>query len=202
MSPASPAPATTRRTRGRPRDPGVEDAVLGAARSLLIEKGLSGCTIAAVAERAGVGKGTIYLRWPDKETLVADAIADAVTIDVPRPDTGSVRGDLLEILEALATGLRGDRGRLFAATVAELPRYPKLRLLCDQRVMEPLASMIAEVIARGTRRREVRKVADPALVADLLFAPFMIRVLLWQQSIPKGMPTEVVDRVLDGLRPR
>ena len=149
-----------------------------------------------------MGKGTIYLRWPDKETLVADAIADAVTIDVPRPDTGSVRGDLLEILEALATGLRGDRGRLFAATVAELPRYPKLRLLCDQRVMEPLASMIAEVIARGTRRREVRKVVDPALVADLLFAPFMIRVLLWQQPIPKGMPTEVVDRVLDGLRPR
>jgi AcrR family transcriptional regulator len=202
MSPASPTPATTRRARGRPRDPGVEDAALGAARSLLIEKGLSGCTIAAVAERAGVGKGTIYLRWPDKETLVADAIADAVTIDVPRPDTGSVRGDLLEILEALATGLRGDRGRLFAATVAELPRYPKLRLLCDQRVMEPLASMIAEVIARGTRRREVRKVVDPALVADLLFAPFMIRVLLWQQPIPKGMPTEVVDRVLDGLRPR
>jgi hypothetical protein len=68
--------------------------------------------------------------------------------------------------------------------------------------MEPLASMIAEVIARGTRRREVRKVVDPALVADLLFAPFMIRVLLWQQPIPKGMPTEVVDRVLDGLRPR
>jgi len=202
MSPASPAPATTRRMRGRPRDPGVEDAALGAARSLLIEKGISGCTIAAVAERAGVGKGTIYLRWPDKESLVADAIADAVTIDVPRPDTGSVRGDLLEILEALATGLRGDRGRLFAATVAELPRYPKLRLLCDQRVMEPLASMIAEVIARGTRRREVRKVVDPALVADLLFAPFMIRVLLWQQPIPKGMPTEVVDRVLDGLRPR
>ena len=149
-----------------------------------------------------MGKGTIYLRWPDKETLVADAIADAVTIDVPRPDTGSVRGDLLEILEALATGLRGDRGLLFAATVAELPRYPKLRLMCDERVMKPLVSMITEVIARGTRRREVRKVADPALVADLLFAPFMIRVLLWQQSIPKGMPTEVVDRVLDGLRPR
>jgi AcrR family transcriptional regulator len=149
-----------------------------------------------------VGKGTIYLRWPDKETLVADAITDAVTMDVPRPDTGSVRGDLLEILEALAKGLRGDRGLLFAATVAELPRYPKLRALCDERVMTPLAAMIGEVIARGTRRREVRKVADPALVADLLFAPLMTRVLLWQQPIPKGMPTEIVDRVLDGLRPR
>ena len=202
MSSASPPPSATRRTRGRPRDPGVEDAALGAARSLLIEKGFAGCTIAAVAERARVGKGTIYLRWPDKETLVADAITDAVTMDVPRPDTGSVRGDLLEILEALAKGLRGDRGLLFAATVAELPRYPKLRTLCDERVMAPLAAMIGEVIARGTRRREVRKVADPALVADLLFAPLMTRVLLWQQPIPKAMPTEIVDRVLDGLRPR
>jgi AcrR family transcriptional regulator len=201
MSSASPPPAT-RRTRGRPRDPGVEDAALGAARSLLIEKGFSGCTIAAVAERAGVGKGTIYLRWPDKETLVAEAITDVVTMDVPRPDTGSVRGDLLEILEALAKGLRGDHGLLFAATVAELPRYPKLRALCDERVMAPLVTMIAEVIARGTRRREVRKVGDSALVADLLFAPLMTRVLLWQQPIPKGMPTEIVDRVLDGLKPR
>jgi AcrR family transcriptional regulator len=202
MSSASPPSSATRRTRGRPRDPGVEDAALGAARSLLIEKGFAGCTIAAVAERARVGKGTIYLRWPDKETLVADAITDAVTMDVPRPDTGSVRGDLLEILEALSKGLRGDRGLLFAATVAELPRYPKLRTLCDERVMAPLAAMIGEVIARGTRRREVRKVADPALVADLLFAPLMTRVLLWQQPIPKAMPTEIVDRVLDGLRPR
>jgi AcrR family transcriptional regulator len=202
MSPASRPPAATRRTRGRPRDPGVEDAALGAARSLLIESGFAGCTIAAVAERAGVGKGTIYLRWPDKETLVAEAIRDAVTVDVPRPDTGSVRGDLLEILESLATGLRGDRGLLFAATVAELPRHPKLRALCDERVMAPLVAMIGEVIARGTRRREVRKVTDPALVADMLFAPLMICVLLWQQPIPKGMPTQIVDRVLDGLRPR
>jgi len=68
--------------------------------------------------------------------------------------------------------------------------------------MAPLVAMIGEVIARGTRRREVRKVTDPALVADLLFAPLMIRVLLWQQPIPKGMPMQIVDRVLDGLRPR
>lgn len=197
-----PPPASARRKRGRPRDPGVEDAALGAARALLVEKGFSGCTIAAVAQRANVGKGTIYLRWPDKESLVADAISDAVALDVLRPDTGSVRGDLLEVLEAIATGLRGERGLLFAAIVAELPRYPKLRVLCDERVMAPLTAMIGEVIARGTRRREVRKVPDVDVVADLLFSPLMTRVLVWQQGIPAGMPTEIVDRVLDGIRPR
>jgi hypothetical protein len=62
--------------------------------------------------------------------------------------------------------------------------------------------MIGEVISRGTRRREVRKVANPAVVTDLLFSPLMTRVLLWQQPIPNDMPTEIVDHVLDGLRPR
>jgi AcrR family transcriptional regulator len=179
----------------------VEDAVLGAARALLIEKGLAGCTIAAVAQRAGVGKGTIYLRWPDRESLVVDALGEVMVV-VSEPDTGSVRGDLLAILDEVTESLRGEGGPLLAATLSELPRYAKLRALYEERVMMPVVAIVREVVARATRRREIRKVNDITLVTDMIFSPLVIRVLVWQQPIPAAMPGALVDTLLDGLRPR
>ena len=195
------SPTMARRRRGRPRDPGVEDAALGAARSLLIEKGFAGCTIAAVAQRAGVGKGTIYLRWPDKESLVVDAIAESL-VDVRCPDTGNVRDDLVALYDDVIAAFDGDRGPLLAAAIAELPRYPKLQALYEERVVVPVVTMLGEVIARGTRRREIRKVRDLTVVSDMLFSPLVIRVMVWQQGIPAGFSEAVVDGLLDGLRPR
>ena len=192
---------TMARRRGRPRDPGVEDAALGAARSLLIEMGFAGCTIAAVAQRAGVGKGTIYLRWPDKQSLVADAIAESI-VDVRCPDTGNVRDDLVALYDDVIEAFGGDRGPLLAAAVAELPRYPKLQALYEERVVVPVVTMLGEVIARGTRRCEIRKVHDLTVVSDMLFSPLVIRVMVWQQGIPAGFSEAVVDSLLDGLRPR
>ena len=194
-------PESVRRGRGRPRSPGVEDAVLGAARALLIEKGLAGCTIAAVAQRAGVGKGTIYLRWPDRESLIVDALSEVMVV-VSDPDTGSVRGDLLAILDEVTESLRGEGGPLLAATLSDLPRYAKLRALYEERVMMPVVAIVGEVVARATRRREIRKVNDITLVTDMIFSPLVIRVLVWQQPIPAAMPGALVDTLLDGLRPR
>ena len=57
-----------------PRDEGAAQAILTAAMELLAEVGFAGVTVDAVAQRAGVGKATIYRRWQSKERLVLDAI--------------------------------------------------------------------------------------------------------------------------------
>ena len=191
-----------RRKRGRPRDPGVEDAALGAARDLLVEKGFSGCTIAAVAQQAGVGKGTIYLRWPDKEALVVDAMAE-VLVDVECPDTGNLRDDLLELVGGVVRAFGGDRGPLLAAAVAELPRYPKLRALYEQRVIRPVLDMAELVITRAAKRREIGKVKDLGVVVDMIFSPIVTRAMVWHgQELDPNLARAIVDHILDGLRPR
>ncbi len=53
------------RQRGRPRDPAINDAILTAARELLVEVGYAELSMEAVAARAGVSKPTLYLRWPE-----------------------------------------------------------------------------------------------------------------------------------------
>lgn len=62
------------RPAGRPRAQDLEERALRAALDEFGEKGWTGLTIAGVASRARIGKSSIYLRWPDKAALLADAL--------------------------------------------------------------------------------------------------------------------------------
>ncbi|SHN17459.1 TetR/AcrR family transcriptional regulator [Cryptosporangium aurantiacum] len=84
--------------RGRPRDPALDGRVLSAALEEYAHTGWAAFTMDGVARRAGVGKSTLYRRWPTKEQLLLDAI-EMQTAPIIPPDTGSFRADA----EALAT---------------------------------------------------------------------------------------------------
>ena len=84
---ASPKPPATRGP-GRPRDPQADRAILKATIELLAEDGFGGLSIEAVAARAGVGKTTVYRRWPSKVPLVVDALTHMKPpMAVPSPRT-------------------------------------------------------------------------------------------------------------------
>src|SRR3954465_13594180 len=85
---------------GRPRDPGVDERVAEAAVLLFGEVGWSGFSVEAVARRAGVGTASIYPRWPSNERLLAAAVATR-TANIEEIDTGSTRGDLVELTRQL-----------------------------------------------------------------------------------------------------
>ncbi|HYX12097.1 MAG TPA: helix-turn-helix domain-containing protein, partial [Candidatus Acidoferrum sp.] len=63
---------------GRPRRPGTDDAILRATIDLIAEGGVGAATIAAVSVRTGVARASIYLRWPNRDALVAAAIRKAI----------------------------------------------------------------------------------------------------------------------------
>ena len=82
----SPSP---RGRRGRPRDPGVDVAIRTATVDLLGEIGYARLTMDKVAARAGVSKASLYLRWPNKVALVADALQQRARAVPQVPDTGA-----------------------------------------------------------------------------------------------------------------
>src|SRR4051812_38737959 len=83
------------RPPGRPRSERADKAIVDATLALLVEEGgVSGVSIEAVAARAGVGKTTIYRRWPNKEALIIDALA-ALREPIVEPRGQSVREDLI-----------------------------------------------------------------------------------------------------------
>lgn len=65
-----------RRPRGRPRDPQADRRILAAAREVAGEVGVRNVTMSAIADRAGVGKPTIYLRWPNVPAVLVAALGE------------------------------------------------------------------------------------------------------------------------------
>lgn len=62
------------RSPGRPRSPEADEAILGAALDLLIERGIGSTSIEQIARRAGVTRATVYRRFPNLTELLVRAV--------------------------------------------------------------------------------------------------------------------------------
>src|SRR6266496_3740796 len=89
--------------RKRPGGRSARDrtAVLRAALEELIAVGYPSFSVEGVAERAGVHKTTLYRRWRNRENLLLEAMLEHGRENVPIPDTGSLRSDLLAYAKAI-----------------------------------------------------------------------------------------------------
>ena len=78
----------------------AEQAIIEATLDLFAEQGFEGVCVEAVAARAGVGKATIYRRWPNKEELLLAAFG-SLKSPFPEPGGVSVRDDLLAMVKVM-----------------------------------------------------------------------------------------------------
>jgi len=97
-------------TRGRPRNPEIDDVVLEATRQLLAEAGFTATTVQEISRRAGVHPPAIYRRWPSRLALIEDAAFSGLTGIRVKP-TGDLRGDLRRFLVAYERGLGAPAAR-------------------------------------------------------------------------------------------
>ena len=119
-----------RRGRGRPRDPSTDARITTAAAELLLERGFDKTTVDEVAARAGVGKATVYRRWPSKEDLAVSAMAELYDAEFPEPDTGSIRTDLAESYRAVLAFVNSPEGATFLRmSIAESVRDERIGAL-------------------------------------------------------------------------
>jgi AcrR family transcriptional regulator len=166
------------RKRGRPRSRSTEKAILKAAGEIVLASGLAEMTIEGVAERAGVGKASIYRRWPSKGALAFDAVVDGILATQPTPDMGSLEGDLTHVAEfwvRLANLERG--GRAVAHFIAEAQSDPDLAVAWRERFVNPIRKARRPIIERAIARGEIPAGSDPDLIMDLLFGPLYHRYL-------------------------
>jgi AcrR family transcriptional regulator len=189
------------RTPGRPRSAAADAAIVKATLEVLFEEGFRGLSVDAVRQRAGVGKATIYRRFPDKEALVRAAI-EAVHADFEAPDTGSLLGDLDAVWEAGYGTLRAATSapRLLAESAAD----PEMHAIFRQVLIDPRREVLRTVLRRGVERGELRDDVDLEVVIDMMAGPVIYRVL-----IDAGDTTVVAERgtgpvrlLLEGLAPR
>jgi AcrR family transcriptional regulator len=189
------------RPPGRPRDPATDRAILEAAVEVLREEGFGGFTVDAVASRAGVGKATIYRRWAGKEDLIL-AAAETVVADLPSPDTGSIRDDLLVIARAVAAHFTSDvAGCLAADLAAEATRNEEARALM-RRFTSARRRISVGVVRRAIERGQLRADVDPDTVVEAIVGPIFFRARLSGAPLTPKTIERLVDLALHGAAPR
>ncbi|MGE5287258.1 MAG: TetR/AcrR family transcriptional regulator [Micromonosporaceae bacterium] len=187
--------------RGRPRSEEAGRAILRAAAELLAERGLAGMSIEEVASRAGVGKATIYRRWNSKGTLALDAFLAEFQGRQPLPDTGSLRGDLLQALRAwVAAVTRTEAGPMLAGLIAEAQHDEELARAWRERVVRPLRAQHEIMLERAIARGEIPARTDKDVVLDLFFGAAYHRLLQGHLPLTDRFAGQVVEMIVAGAR--
>ena len=143
----------------------VQDRILAAAASCVVDFGVDRVTLAEIARRAGVSRPTVYRRWPDTRSVLAALLTSHITEAVAEvPVRGSGRTALVDRVVAVAERLRND-DLVMAVLRSELALvYIAQRLGSSQQMLiEALASDLRAAQRDGTVRS-----GDPRQLAAMV----------------------------------
>lgn len=192
-------PAAPARPPGRPRSPQADRAILDATLEVLAEVGFGRLTVERVAEYAGVGKATIYRRWPAKMALVLAAVDELSRSPSPEIDTGTTRGDLILLLASMISAITTTiAGRILPGLIAETALSPELRDALTH-LWVTRRELLLAVLERGVARGELPGPADLGLTADLLYGAVHYRFLVSATPMNPDFAENLVDAVLPQL---
>lgn len=188
---------------GRPRSSTSSKAIVDATLDLLAEVGVGATSIEGIAARAGVAKTTIYRRWPDKESLICDAMA-ALKGPPPELPGTSLRDDLLTMANASVRGRAAARFRkLYGCFIGEMSRHPALDERYRKTVIEPRRGVVRDLLRRAVQRGELRDDLDVDVMIEVVTAPLLHWLLNHPDQTPStSLVEQFVDGALDGLRHR
>ena len=184
-------------TAGRPRSEEAHQAILDATLSLLAEVGFSALTVEGVATRAGVGKATIYRRWPSKLPLVVEAFGQLPGLE--DADTGSLRGDLTTMLKAYLQLFNSTPlAAVLPSLAGERAHSSELWKIFDP-VMRARRQPLVGALERGVARGELPASLDLNLASDLIVGPIAVRLFFRGTKLDPKIVEPIVDIALSGI---
>jgi len=184
---------------GRPRSEEAHQAILDATLTLLSEQGYSALTVEGVASRAGVGKATIYRRWPSKLPLVVEAFGGLPAFE--EVDTGSLQSDLnLMLRNYLEKFNATPLAAILPSLVGERVHNPDFAELIDP-LLRNRRQPLRRALERGVERGEISADVDLDLAADLIVGPIGVRLLFTGRRVGPKMVLPMLSLALRGIAP-
>ncbi len=189
MEPAV-SPAAKRRVRRKDARP---DEIVEAAVALFTQRGFAATRLEDVAARAGIGKGTIYLYFPNKEELFRAVVRQRLSpnLDVIEAMVAAHTGSSAELLRSIAARalqlIETDIIAIPKLVLAESGNFPAIARLYAEEVAKRGMALLEGVLARGMERGEFRRL-DPHSVLPLFTGPILV-MALWKQSL--GRHTDI-----------
>ena len=193
---ASPAP------QGRPRSVTVDEAILRAAKELLLTRGVDGTTINAVAQRSGVARASIYLRYPGRDALLKAAIRAAIGRD-PIPVTGNLEHDFHRGAEQTRAILSSKQFRaIFPKLIEGLLQPRDAPGAITYAMLAPNRQLWVDEYRALADKAGMRSDFDADLVVNMLIGGLINHLLVTGSPPMRADAERAVDILLDGLRIR
>ena len=186
----------------RRRGAALEDAIRQAAFDELSAVGYTAFSVEGVAARARTGKASIYRRWPTKQELVWDALSAVLPapadcgLPLAYDDSVTTVAALYEVAHTIAGVITSPAGDVVRAIKCEALSDPELARLVDERFQAPRRAAMLALLRRGVERGEVRPGADTVLVADVLPAVLVHRVIMQRERLGEAEIREIMDQVV------
>ncbi len=167
-----------------------EAQLLAVTLQQLQQHGYDRLTVEAVAKQAKASKATVYRRWPSKADLVLAAFIEGACRTAVPPETGSVRGDLLELGVAVCRQAR-EHGGTMRAVLNEMSHNPGLKQAMQDEFVHQRKLVITQILTDAVARGEIDKTRINDEIYDLLPGYLVFRALVSARP-----PTEETVRVL------
>jgi AcrR family transcriptional regulator len=186
----------------RKRGAALEDAIREAAFAELSEVGYTAFSVEGVAARARTGKASIYRRWATKQELVMDALLAVLPtpeecgIQAVLDDSVTTVQALHNVARAIGAVITSPAGDAMRSIKCEAASDPELAELIDQRFQAPRRAAMLELLRRGVERGEVRPEAATQVVADVLPAVLMHRVIMQREQLGEREIKQIIEQVL------
>lgn len=185
--------SATLRRPGRPRSEPARQAVLHAVDDMLVEVGYSAMTMKGIAERAGVGRQTVYRWWSAKAEILLEACAEDIHEEVATPPHDDPAVSLLAYLQALTAFLTtAPAGLAYRALIGEAQHDPAVRDLVNQ--ADLLTASARDVLA--SVRPAAPGMPGPGLATAQLTGPVISQILTAPEPLSPDLLREHVAALL------
>jgi AcrR family transcriptional regulator len=188
-APSTAAVTTPRRRRKDARPAELLEAALG----VFVEKGFAASRVDDVAARAGVSKGTLYLYYPSKESLLEAVIRHHLSLPIASGAEAfaGYRGPMSTLIREALTPVwlhivEGPAAAVIKLVVTEVRNFPGIAGFYAREVIEPAQRLIGSAIERGIARREFRRV-DVADTVRSIVLP-MVALCMYRHSFAACVP--------------
>jgi AcrR family transcriptional regulator len=172
-----------------------ECELLAVTLQLLQEHGYDRLTLEAVASRARASKATLYRRWPTKAELVLAAFVEGTRHTAVEPDTGTLRGDLMSLGEAICAHV-STHASTIRAVLVETSRSAELETMMHEQFLDQREEVMKHVLARAVERGEIDGSTIAEDLWDVLPGYLIYRTVLTGRSPSRRTVQDLVDNVL------
>ena len=193
-----------RRRKGRPPSEMAAShaAILDAVYALLQEKSVRDLTMEEVAQRAKVGKPTLYKWWPTKATLVLAMLCERMALNLEKPTNLTAEESLRFRVRRLIHAFNGPFGKIVAGVIAEGQSEPAILREFFDRWVGPRRNATIADLQRGKNSGELQSEAEPELLNDAIFGAIYYRLLLRSGPLTRRFGEQLVQQIIRGHRAR